>query len=205
MPRGRPSSRQVGPGNGIYRPPGRHPAIAIRSRSGKPDAAPMPDRQPEFGSRRIEAARCHCPGRQGETGTEPPAHPIRCIIANRNARDGPAGTGGFNEPPSAARNSQGPAGSFNAPGSSPDGHGTGGCRPCGDQPANALSGVVAGDDSHGDASSSDDACSSDDGLSSGDDPIRDGGAHNDIARMGGRGPAGNRYIPGHAIRRTPRR
>lgn len=192
MPRSRTSSRQGGPGNGIDRPPGRHPAIAIRSRSGKPDAVPMPGRQPACGSRRIEAARFHCPGRQDETGTEPPAHPIRCISVDRIARDGPAGTGGFNELPSASRNSQGPAGSFNAPGSSPDGRGTGGCRPCPVRPANSLPDAVAGDDSHGDASSSDDDPSSGDGPSSGDDPIRDGGAHNDSARMGDRGPAGNR-------------
>ena len=185
MPRSRPSSRQDGPGNGIGRPPGRHPAIANRSGSGKPDAAPKPGWQPEFGSRRIEAARFHRPGRQDEAG-KPPAHPFRCISACCKARDGPARTGGFNEPPSTARNSQGPAGSFNAPGSSPDGHGTGGCRPCPVRPANALPDAVAGDDSHGDAASSDD------GLSSGDGPIRNGGVHNDIARMGGRGPAGNR-------------
>lgn len=70
----------------------------------------MPGLQPAFGTRRIEEVRFHCPGRQDEAGTEPPAHPIRCIIASRNVRDGPAGTGGFNEPPSAARNSQGPPG-----------------------------------------------------------------------------------------------
>lgn len=211
MPRSRTSSRQEGPGNGIDRPPGRHPATAIRSRSGKPDAAPMPGLQPACGSRRFEAARCRCPGRQDETGTEPPAHPIRCIGAGKSPATGLPGPvdsanslarrpgagwavihGAPGCPRCAARNCQGPAGSLNAPGSSPDGHWTGGCRPCVDRPANALSGVVAGDDSHGDASSSDDACSSDDGLSSGDDPIRNGGAHNDIARMGGRGPAGNR-------------